>query len=251
LATDGKMRRKLTDFYILRSCASASLVFDEAHPAVPLATHLRIELLKRLNFHLVINSDMIQSEEFRGEDIVRTVFDGLYLPCDEFKIRSDQMTGYRLLPRDVRKILDQIYKDTEDGILEIRGELGEDNSLLDDIVRLHPAAAVFSLKQIVNVRDYDFRYSIAVSVYKHFVNRGDLYSRLHAVMRARRTAIKRLVCDFIAGMTDRGIVEFYNRIRHEDKRNVLDEFGVYMALNLGNRSVLRSRNLGRGDEPVR
>ena len=175
---------------------------------------------------MVISSDLIKADEHRGEEIVSAVFDGLFLPCDEFKLHSKEMTGYHLLPEDVRKLLDAIYERSALEILEIRQALAQADSFLDDIIRKHPRMRAFSLKRMLSLKNYEFRYSLAISLYEEFLRNSKQYSEKHAVLRLRRTEIKRMVCDFIAGMTDRGLIEFYRRLKFEDKRVVMDEFGV-------------------------
>lgn len=90
---------------------------------------IKIEALKHLNYLLTIMSERLKVVEYRGEDVVRTIFETLV---------NDAKEGYLLLHDDVQK----------------------------------------------------------------------MYRRLHYI-----ASKKRLVCDFVAGMTDRYAVEFYSRLR--------------------------------------
>ena len=90
-------------------------------------THLEIESLKHLNYELMIMSPRLKVVEYRGFDLVRTIFEAL-----------DKDGGHLLLPEDYR-------------LMHGRASTSEER--------------------------------------------------------------KRLVCDFVAGMTDRYAVEFYTRLR--------------------------------------
>ncbi len=90
-------------------------------------THLQIEALKHLNYELMIMSPRLKVVEYRGYELVRTIFEAL-----------DAKDGNLLLPED--------------------------------------------------------------------------YRQMHARLKSRAER-KRLICDFIAGMTDRYAVEFYGRLK--------------------------------------
>lgn len=90
---------------------------------------IKIESLKHLNYLLTIMSPRLKVVEYRGEDVVKTIFETLV---------NDAKEGFLLLPDDVQK----------------------------------------------------------------------MYGRLPDV-----DSKKRLICDFVAGMTDRYAVEFYSRLR--------------------------------------
>jgi dGTPase len=90
-------------------------------------THLQIESLKHLNYELMIMSPRLKVVEYRGYELVRTIFEAL-----------DAKDGNLLLPED--------------------------------------------------------------------------YRQMHARLKSSAER-KRLICDFIAGMTDRYAVEFYSRLK--------------------------------------
>lgn len=55
---------------------------------------------------------------------------------------------------------------------------------------------------------------------------GKYFTKALEEIEERRIRLKRLVCDFVASMTDRGAVEFHSRFMGNDLRFVLDNFEV-------------------------
>lgn len=133
IAGDGKMRSKFSSEMIgifirgvsLKAKAGDDLRFAKIEVARD--TAIKIESLKHLNYLLTIMSPRLKVVEYRGYDVVRTIFEAL---------NSDE--GYLLLPDDVQT----------------------------------------------------------------------MHERLTST-----DARKRLICDFVAGMTDRYAIEFYARLR--------------------------------------
>jgi len=133
IAGDGKMRSEFSSEMIghfvkgvtLQPKAGRAVRFSEV--VVARQTRVKIESLKHLNYLLTIMSPRLKVVEYRGYEVVRTIFDTL---------NSDE--GHLLLPEDVQGMFDRL-EDTD--------------------------------------------------------------------------AKKRLICDFVAGMTDRYAVEFYSRLK--------------------------------------
>ena len=133
IASDGKMRSKFSSELVgafmrgvsVKVLPGRDVRFSQV--IVERATRIKIESLKHLNYLLTIMSPRLKVVEYRGYEVVRTIFETL---------NSDE--GHLLLPDDVQV----------------------------------------------------------------------LYERLN-----NTDAKKRLICDFVAGMTDRYAVEFYSRLR--------------------------------------
>lgn len=133
IAGDGKMRAEFSSEMISGFVKSVTLEvkpgrdirFSEV--VVGRKARVKIEALKHLNYLLTIMSPRLKVVEYRGYEVVRTIFDTL---------NSDE--GHLLLPEDVQGMFDRL-------------------------------------------QDTDSK--------------------------------KRLICDFVAGMTDRYAVEFYSRLR--------------------------------------
>jgi len=133
IASQGYLRASFTSSLIKKFLAGISVQVPskgkEAFAKVSLGrgTLLEIESLKHLNYELMIMSPRLKVVEYRGYELVQTIFEAL-----------DSKTGYLLLPEDYRL----------------------------------------------------------------------MYERSQSVVSR-----KRLICDFIAGMTDRYAVEFYGRLK--------------------------------------
>lgn len=135
LSSNGKWRTRFTAERIGELIGSIEFAYDESHPAFSTVSLTRdaliqVEILKHLNFELVIRSPRLAVVEYRGKDIVRDIFTAL---------------------------------------LESKG------SLLPN--------------------DWKTRYRLA--------------------MDASEAATRRVICDFVAGMTDRYAVEFHSAIAGE------------------------------------
>jgi dGTPase len=133
IATDGKMRSEFSSTLVGTFIRGVSVQKDRKGQLkfgkidVARDIRLKIESLKHLNFLLTIMSPRLKVVEYRGYDVVKTIFEVL-----------DSDEGHLLLP--------------------------------DDLQKMHE-----------RMTDTDSR--------------------------------KRLICDFVAGMTDRYAVEFYSRLR--------------------------------------
>ncbi|GFE78213.1 deoxyguanosinetriphosphate triphosphohydrolase-like protein [Steroidobacter agaridevorans] len=135
LSTNGKWRTRFTAERIGELIGSVEFVCNESHPAFSTVRLTRdaliqVEILKHLNFELVIRSPRLAVVEYRGKDIVRDIFKALH---------------------------------------------GSNGSLLPN--------------------DWKGRYRLATNV--------------------SGAAACRVICDFVAGMTDRYAVEFHSAIAGE------------------------------------
>jgi dGTPase len=134
--SDGYARTSLTSSLVNKFIEGIDVTINEAQPALSkvsmdLATKLKVEALKHLNYEVTIMSPRLKLVEYRGYEIVQTIFRAL-----------TEDDGYLLLPPDVRDLYELLKED------------------------------------------------------------------------AQR---KRLVCDFVAGMTDRYAVEFFSRLKQGDQ----------------------------------
>jgi dGTPase len=137
IASDGYLRTAFTSELVKEFIAGVTVDVNHDCPAVSSIvvspeTRLKIEALKHLTFEALTMSPRLRLVEYRGRDIVRSIFEAL---------ADEDRAGYMLLPDDWRAIYLQ----------------------LDD-----------------------------------------------------ESARKRLICDFVAGMTDRYAVEFYGRLTSVD-----------------------------------
>lgn len=135
LSSNGMSRTRFTAERVGRLIGSVELACNESYPAFSTVRLTRdaltqVEILKHLNFELVIRSPRLAVVEYRGKDIVRDIFTAL---------------------------------------LESKG------SLLPN--------------------DWKIRYRSAINV--------------------SEAATRRVICDFVAGMTDRYAVEFHSAIAGE------------------------------------
>lgn len=131
MATDGYYRSKLTSDFVGNFIRGVEVEFNDKNPALSKAylnieVFKKVEVLKNLAFQALIMSPRLKVAEYRGKDIVRSIFKA---------ISEDE--GYLLMPNDFQ----------------------------------------------------------------------DLYRRL-----TDPALKKRVVCDFIAGMTDRYAIQFYGRL---------------------------------------
>lgn len=132
LNDNGYLRTKFTADLVHRFVEGVEVEFNEEFPSltsVKLNDNIRrtVEILKHLNFELVIMSSRLKVVEYRGYEVVRTIFEAV-----------DSDDGHLLLPPDYRLA----------------------------------------------------------------------YTRL-----GNTDEQKRLICDFVAGMTDKYAIEFYSRIK--------------------------------------
>lgn len=133
MATHGRLRVTLTSFLINKFISGIKVKVGKGQDIkfskvyLDKQIHLEIESLKRLNYELMIMSPRLKIVEWRGKELVKTIFETL-----------DSPDGYLLFPED--------------------------------------------------------------------------YRRMHERLKSNEEK-KRLVCDFIAGMTDRYAVEFYSRVK--------------------------------------
>jgi dGTPase len=132
IASQGKFRVGFTSYLVDRFIRGIRIEPKEGNELcfskvyLERGVHIEIESLKRLNYELVIMSPRLKVAEFRGHELVTTIFEAL-----------DSPTGHLLLPEDFRR----------------------------------------------------------------------MYSRMNSEKEK-----KRLICDFVAGMTDRYAVEFHGRL---------------------------------------
>lgn len=137
IAGNGYTRSNLTSGLVDRFIRSLSITIDEEIPAFSTVSmaddaRLQVESLKHLNYEVTIMSPRLKLVEYRGYEIVKTLFEAL----------TEEKKGFLLLPQDVKE-------------------------------------------NFVRVKDGE--------------------------------AGKRLVCDFVAGMTDRYAVEFFGRLKQGDQ----------------------------------
>lgn len=129
-AEDGYYRTEVTSALIQQFLDGVEIILNDEFPQLhnarlAIETFKAVESLKNVVFESVIRSPEMQTFEYRGKDIVRKIFDAVAAP-----------TGDKLLPRDFRKLCENVSGSQR----------------------------------------------------------------------------KRIICDFVAGMTDRYAWEFYNRI---------------------------------------
>ncbi|WP_343742746.1 dGTP triphosphohydrolase [Herbaspirillum huttiense] len=133
IASDGYLRTALTSALVNEFISGVNAEINEEQPAlskVSIAPEVkkRIEVLKHFTYEALIMSPRLKIVEYRGQDIVKAIFDAL---------ADEERKGYLLLPDDYRQQYAGLQHDKQR---------------------------------------------------------------------------KRLICDFIAGMTDRYAVEFYSRL---------------------------------------
>jgi dGTPase len=144
LANNGYARCRFTSSLIEQAVKSIYVVPSEIHPALhqvrlDVEEFKRVEVLKRLNFRLVISSPYLRMIEYRGRQIIRRIFAAL---------TSEE--GSRLTPVDFQVAFDGVAKAADK---------------------------------------------------------------------------KRVVCDFIAGMTDWYALEFYDRLRSSSAATIYKPIG--------------------------
>lgn len=140
LANDGHLRVEFSSELVRKFINAVRLKPNADAPAlsqvylVP-GARMRVEVLKRFNFISLIMSPRLKVAEFRGGDIVKTIFEAL----------ADQSNdGHRLLPDDFRMVFERVEQHQR----------------------------------------------------------------------------RRVICDFIAGMTDRYALEFYGRLKSENPQTI-------------------------------
>lgn len=141
-AEDGYLRCWFTSNFVGTCIRGIEFELNPSEPVLSSVSlndeiRVKVEVLKYLNYELQINSNKLKLVEFRGQEIIRTIFEVL---------SNSATDGFRLMPED--------YQDL---------------------------------------------YEIAPSEEK-----------------------KRVVCDFIAGMTDNYCVEFYARLKSEKARSIFN-----------------------------
>lgn len=134
------LRTKLTSDLVGDFANSISIDINEQAPAlseikVDEVSLVKIEVIKHYVYEATIFSTRVKVAEYRGYEVVASIFDALAGP-----------RGYLLMPDDIRIL----YKKSE----------------------------------------------------------------------ANDTAVKRLICDFIAGMTDRYAIEFYGRLHSNEAQSI-------------------------------
>lgn len=235
LTSDNKVRRKFTELHIRNMVSKCSIDNSKhghiSHLEIDALSYLKILVMKKLNYHLVIRSDLIKSSEKFGAGIIQEVFDSIFLPGDEFKSRGSDLTGYHLLPVEMRDNINDFYLKDRDVIRQFlyKGRRG----LEDCISGIYPQVDVYDFEYMLSFADYNFRYRSSLEMYRHLFELSDEgpdsngnIGLVVAALEERRISTKRLICDFVSGMTDRGILEFHARLKGGDKRLVLDEFHV-------------------------
>lgn len=150
LKNDGYIRTGFTSRQVGRFIRSISLdQLDKSTPALSTIKmlpdiHLKLEVLKQMNFVTLIQSPRLQIVDYRGREIVSSIFKSLF-PWDKPSEFKDDNPNLKLLPRDFK------------------------------------------------------------AIYLAFKKPSD---------RAR------VVCDFVAGMTDRYALEFYGRLKSENPETI-------------------------------
>lgn len=140
LANDGHLRVEFPSELVRNFINAVRLKPNAEAPALSQvylapAARIRVEVLKRFNFVSQIMSPRLKVAEFRGGDIVKTIFEAL----------ADQSNdGHRLLPDDFRTVFERVEQHQR----------------------------------------------------------------------------RRVICDFIAGMTDRYALEFYGRLKSENPQTI-------------------------------
>ena len=125
-----------------------------------LDTELKIFILKRFTYEFQISSPKLKIVEYRGKEIVKTIFNS---------------------------------------ILDSNGEF-----LPDDFRRIYKA--------------YESKYKITESYYQEI--KDDDTKRIYEFDLSRM----RLICDFVASMTDRYAIEYYSRIKSEEPQSIFKKF---------------------------
>lgn len=236
LCSNDQVRRSFTEAYIRRCVFESDIVVNEenlplSRVYVPFDVFTLIEILKRVNYYLVIKSSLIRSSERRSEGILFEIFDRLYLPGDEFLPRASDCPAYHLLPYDTRRELDKLFSekkvkgnrdifhrtDKEDKSVESEGLVDMRKACEQAVYRLVPVMTGFNIYQILRYKDFIIRNTAAFAVYQTMRNHGcEARAELLSVFNARRVGMKRMICDYIANMTDRSAQEFYDNYIYKE-----------------------------------
>lgn len=224
LCSDDQVRRSFTESYIIRCVSESDISVVKDNPPlsrlyVPRDTFILTEILKRVNYYLVIRSNLIRSNERRYERIINDIFDCLYLPGDEFYPRPRDTSGYLLLPEQLQAELDSVFSEHKPSPRNIferpdddmqQGDLDIRTLCEESAYSAVPAMKGFSIHQILSHKDYDIRSAVSSAIYRTLANvQGEKYAGSVDKFHKRRLGMKRIVCDYIANMTDRSAQEFY------------------------------------------
>lgn len=230
LCNNDQVRRAFTESYIKRCVFDSDIIVREDNLPlstvyIPRDTFILIEILKRVNYYLVIRSNLIGSSEKKSEFVLNEIFDRLYLPGDEFFPRARQCSGYQLLPDEVRSELDYIFQshrmyprdifersDKDAERMQVSGEHDLRSLCEKAVYESTPSLRGYSMKQILSQRDAVVRSSASNAIYRTLGRTGNkVQQELLSAFGQRRIQMKRVICDYIANMTDRSATQFFDK----------------------------------------
>lgn len=173
----------------------------------------------------MIRSNLIRSDEKKNEITLSCIFDRLYLPGDEFLSEAEDSAGYFLLPKPTRLEIQNIYKTNSvprNDIFErggselLEGEMDLRKLCEKAVYDAVPAMSGFNIYQILAHKDFDIRSAATNGIYRTLRKTGGKYAGVSETFNLRRIQIKRVICDYIANMTDRSAKEFYEKFIFRD-----------------------------------
>lgn len=225
LCRNDQVRRAFTENYIRRCVYESDMVVKEDNLPlskiyIPRDIFILIEILKRVNYYLVIRSNVVGSNERKYEGMLSEIFDRLYLPGDEFFGRPRDCHGYSLLPESVRSELEALFNENKWDPRDIFTQKGSACDGTEDIKSLceksiHSAVPLisgFDVYQALSHKGYDIRSGVSSAIYRTMAKFYDAgQGNPVKIYHTRRLGMKRLICDYIANMTDRAAREFHER----------------------------------------
>jgi len=223
------VRRRFTEQFIGSCVRSCKFIYNEERPrqstiSISRPVYLQIEFLKRFNFHTVIQSDLIQSADRRHSEMIKRVFDGLYLPGDEYKRAPRDVNGFSLFPEKVRAKLFKIFAESAfdyDMFFDEFDAQVRSSSMANPMIPLQ-----YPLEYMLRFSDFNFRFELSEALHRAARTVSPDTHAEYMKAQRRRLLIKRLVCDLIANMTDRGLEEFHHHMVNSDPRLIFDDHSI-------------------------
>jgi len=104
LSSDGYFRNEFTSYLVNMLMNGAEVEINEEYPQLSLVKlnekkRMQVDILKHFTFRSIINSSKLKVAEFRGYDIVKSIFKALV---------NSKKDGYKLLPEDYQMLFNMI-----------------------------------------------------------------------------------------------------------------------------------------------
>lgn len=191
---------------------------------------LSIAILKRFTYEYQISSSRLKIVEYRGKEIVRTIFKSILKSKGEF-LPADLLKIYKKIESNISKIISDNYQNNfkENRLLDTIKTNNRSTELDKLFTRFEDTLKSLNenylgAKENIFLRDKIRAEELLLEIIDQILNNNKNISKskdkelfkLYEFECERR----RLICDYVANMTDRYAVEFYARLKSENASTI-------------------------------